>query len=36
VVPDGNSSFVLESASAADDRAAAEDIAAMIGSFNTP
>jgi hypothetical protein len=36
VVPDGSSSFVLESASAADDRAAAEDIAAMIGSFDTP
>ena len=33
VVPDGNSSFVLESASAAKDRDAAKDIAAMIGSF---
>ena len=36
VVPDGSSSFVLESASAADDRDAANDIAAMIGSFDTP
>jgi hypothetical protein len=35
VVPDGKSSFVLESTSAADDRDAAKDIAAMIGSFNT-
>jgi hypothetical protein len=34
VVPDGSSSFVLESASAADDRDAAKDIAAMIGSFD--
>jgi hypothetical protein len=33
VVPDGSSSFVLESASAADDRDAAKDIAAMIDSF---
>ena len=33
VVPDGSSSFVLESASAADDRDAAKDVAAMIGSF---
>jgi hypothetical protein len=33
VVPDGNSSFVLESASAASDRDAAKDVAAMIGSF---
>jgi hypothetical protein len=33
VVPDGSSSFVLESASAANDRDAAKDIAAMIGSF---
>jgi hypothetical protein len=33
VVPDGNSSYVLESASAADDRDAAKDVAAMIGSF---
>ena len=36
VVPDGSSSFVLESASAANDRDAAKDIAAMIGSFDTP
>lgn len=36
VVPDGGSSFVLESSSAASDRDAAEDIAAMIGSFDTP
>jgi hypothetical protein len=36
VVPDGGSSFVLESSSAANDRDAAEDIAAMIGSFDTP
>jgi hypothetical protein len=35
VVPDGSSSFVLESASAANDRDAAKDIAAMIGSFGT-
>jgi hypothetical protein len=34
VVPDGKSSFVLESTSAAADRDAAKDIAAMIGSFN--
>lgn len=33
VVPDGSASFVLESASAANDRDAAEDVAAMIGSF---
>ena len=33
VVPDGSSSFVLESASAANDRDAAKDVAAMIGSF---
>jgi hypothetical protein len=33
VVPDGNSSFVLESSSAANDRDAAKDVAAMIGSF---
>jgi hypothetical protein len=33
VVPDGSSSFVLESASAANDRDAAKDIAAMIASF---
>jgi hypothetical protein len=33
VVPNGSSSFVLESASAASDRDAAKDIAAMIGSF---
>jgi hypothetical protein len=33
VVPDGSSSFVLESTSLADDRDAATDIAAMIGSF---
>jgi hypothetical protein len=33
VVPDGSSSFVLESTSAAKDRDAAKDIAAMIGSF---
>ena len=33
VVPDGSASFVLESASAADDRDAAEDVAEMIGSF---
>jgi hypothetical protein len=34
VVPDGGSSFVLESSSAANDRDAAKDIAAMIGSFD--
>jgi hypothetical protein len=34
VVPDGSASFILESASAADDRDAAEDIAAMIASFS--
>jgi len=34
VVPDGSSSFVLESASAAKDRDAAKDVAAMIGSFD--
>jgi hypothetical protein len=33
VVPDGSSSYVLESASAADDRDAANDVAAMIRSF---
>jgi hypothetical protein len=33
VVPDGSSSYVLESASAADDRDAAKDVAAMIRSF---
>jgi len=33
VVPDGSSSFVLESTSAASDRDAAKDVAAMIGSF---
>ena len=33
VVPDGSASFVLESSSAANDRDAAKDIAAMIGSF---
>jgi hypothetical protein len=33
VVPDGSASFVLESASAADDKTAAEDVAAMISSF---
>jgi hypothetical protein len=33
VVPDGSASFVLESASAANDRDAAKDVAAMIGSF---
>ena len=33
VVPDGSSSFVLESASAANDRDAAKDVAAMIDSF---
>jgi hypothetical protein len=33
VVPNGKSSFVLESASAANDRDAAKDVAAMIGSF---
>ena len=33
VVPDGSASFVLESSSAASDRDAAKDIAAMIGSF---
>jgi hypothetical protein len=33
VVPDGSASFVLESASAADDRKAAEEIAGMIASF---
>ena len=33
VVPDGSSSFVLESASAANDRDAAKDVAAMISSF---
>jgi hypothetical protein len=33
VVPNGSSSFVLESASAANDRDAAKDIAEMIGSF---
>jgi hypothetical protein len=33
VVPDGDASFVLESTSAANDRDAAKDIAAMIGSF---
>ena len=34
VVPDGSSSFVLESATAAKDRDAAEDVAAMISSFD--
>ena len=34
VVPDGKSSWVLESTSAANDRDAAKDIAAMIGSFD--
>lgn len=34
VVPDGSSSYVLESASAADDRDAAKDVAAMIKSFD--
>ena len=34
VVPDGSSSFVLESATAADDRDAAKDVAAMIASFD--
>jgi hypothetical protein len=33
VVPDGSGSFVLESASAADDRDAARDVAEMISSF---
>ena len=33
VVPDGSGSFVLESASAANDRDAADDIAEMINSF---
>ena len=33
VVPDGGASFVLESASAADDRDAAKDVAEMISSF---
>jgi hypothetical protein len=33
VVPDGSASFVLESASAADDRDAAKDVAEMISSF---
>ena len=33
VVPDGSSSYVLESATAANDRDAAEDVAAMIKSF---
>ena len=33
VVPDGSASFVLESATAADDRDAAGDVAAMIASF---
>jgi len=33
VVPDGSSSFVLESASAANDRDAAKDVAEMISSF---
>ena len=36
VVPDGGSSFVLESSSAANDRDAAKDVAAMIGSFDIP
>ena len=35
VVPDGSASFVLESASAANDRDAAKDVAAMISSFGT-
>jgi hypothetical protein len=34
VVPDGSSSFVLESTSAAKDRDAAKDIAAMVASFD--
>jgi hypothetical protein len=34
VVPDGSASFVLESASAANDRDAAEDITEMISSFD--
>jgi hypothetical protein len=33
VVPDGSASFVLESASAANDRDAAKDVAEMITSF---
>jgi hypothetical protein len=33
VVPDGSASFVLESSSPANDRDAAKDVAAMIGSF---
>ncbi len=34
LVPDGSSTFVLESASASNDRGAAEEIAAMIQSFD--
>ena len=34
LVPDGSSTFVLESASPSTERPAAEEIAAMISSFN--